>query len=405
MRLHWVFFVTGVAVCTSMAACNSTDAVLGDFKDPSDDSRVPDAAPADSGLDGASTDAAAGQCADCEYFPEACSSDVLCPNGPFDPNSPAGSLDLRASINVIRGRSVNDVWAAGAVGALAHFDGTSWSLSDLGSRYTQRALWLRDTTEVSLGALQNVYARGVDVPDGGTAPSGGGWKRHSPSYAPELDPSSERLVSVWAAPGADWLWCAAKGVGVNTPGGLWRLRQSPATAFELEVGIPASVCRSAGCGRMASIHGAAANEFWAVGASGATVRVTDAENDAPSVKAFNSQTSNALNGVWAASDSEAWAVGANGTIRHYTGDPMLWDVVSDVPTTVDLNAVWGASSSDVWAVGDAGVVLHYDGKSWSRVKIAGLGTDRPELTTVWVAAPGHVWIGGQGVILSLGGKP
>jgi len=59
----------------------------------------------------------------------------------------------------------------------------------------------------------------------------------------------------------------------------------------------------------------------------------------------------------------------------------------------------------VWAVGDGAVVLHYDGTRWSRMKIAGLGPRRPDLYTVWTAAPGHVWIGGHGVFLSLGGKP
>ena len=84
---------------------------------------------------------------------------------------------------------------------------------------------------------------------------------------------------------------------------------------------------------------------------------------------------------------------------------MTWDVVSGVPTTGNLKAVWGSSSADIWAVGDAGLVLHYDGQTWSRVKVAGQGLRRPNLTTVWVAAPGHVWVGGEGVILSLGGKP
>jgi hypothetical protein len=39
------------------------------------------------------------------------------------------------------------------------------------------------------------------------------------------------------------------------------------------------------------------------------------------------------------------------------------------------------------------------------VKVAGLGELRPDLYAVWSSAPGHVWIGGQGVVLSLGGKP
>src|SRR5690242_15909964 len=84
---------------------------------------------ADGEPDGEVAEVDAGSCTDCEYFPEPCSSDVLCPNGPFDPSGNTG-LDRRTQITVIRGRAMNDVWAAGGLGALAHFDGTSWTVSD-----------------------------------------------------------------------------------------------------------------------------------------------------------------------------------------------------------------------------------------------------------------------------------
>ena len=135
------------------------------------------------------------------------------------------------------------------------------------------------------------------------------------------------------------------------------------------------------------------------------MHITNADGDTPILDEFNSQTWNSLRGVWAASTSEAWAVGANGTIRRFIDKPILWDVVTDVPTEEHLNAVWGTSSSDIWAVGNHAVVLHYDGKSWIRMKVAGLGSLRPDLFTVWSPAPGHVWVGGQGVILAIGGHP
>ena len=394
-----------VACVAGVAACASTDALLSEV--PPEPSTVPDSAPTPvGGSDAAPTEPDAGPCLDCEYFPEACTPDALCSNGPFDPNTVGGSLDSRAQITVIRGRSPNDVWAAGALGALAHFDGTSWRRSDLGDDETLRALWLRDSEEVTVGMLDRIYARGLDGLDAGSPPSADGWTLHKSSASPAYSAYAlKRFESAWAAPGAQSLWCALLASEPGGSSGLWRLRLSASSTFEIGVGIASSVCRTLPCSQMKSIHGASANELWAVGAMGAVVRVTDAESDTPSVKAFDSQTWDALHGVWAASASEAWAVGARGTIRHYAGDPQAWDVVSDVPTIENLNAVWGSSPSDVWAVGNAGVVLHYDGSAWSRVKIAGLGTRRPNLTTVWVAAPGHVWIGGQGVTLSVGGKP
>ena len=124
----------------------------------------------------------------------------------------------------------------------------------------------------------------------------------------------------------------------------------------------------------------------------------------PTVEVSNPLTWLTLNGVWAVSDTEAWAVGAQGTIIHNVGAAFDWEV-AQVPTRAHLYAVAGSSSSDIWAVGDQGVVLHYDGTTWSRVKVAGMGPRRPDLRAVWVPEPGKVWIGGQGVLLSLGDKP
>jgi hypothetical protein len=396
MRARWLVFVAGVF------ACSSAGSVLGDYVGPPDDAHI-----LDGGMpDASSSDGDAGPCADCEYFPETCSSDILCPNGPFDSENLDENLDSRTWINSIRGRSPTDVWIAGSVGAVAHFDGTSWTLSDVGGRESMTGLWLTDSAEVTLGTFTRIYARSVEVADAGTGPSADGWMRYAPSYAPGavLGPASD-LVTAWAPPGGEWLWCAVGTGGRGSGGELWRLRRSPTTAFEAAVGIPSQVCSALGCARVASIHGSSPDELWAVGHMGETVRITNASGDTPTVKPFDSLTQNVLKGVWEASASEAWSVGARGTIRHYVGDSMLWEAVSDVPTDVDLNAVWGSSPADVWAVGDEGVVLHYDGSRWSRVKVAGLAGERPALTTVWVATPGHVWIGGKGVVLTLGGKP
>ncbi|OJY16208.1 MAG: hypothetical protein BGO98_40185 [Myxococcales bacterium 68-20] len=362
----------------------------------------------EAGPDVGPTELDASACTDCEYFPETCSADVLCPNGPFDANS-SESLDVRTSIESIRGRSSKDVWVVGALGAIAHFDGVVWKRSDAETQDTLMNLWLRESSEVALGGFGQVYARGVEIVDGGASPSIDGWAPYSPTYVAGQKLTDARVVGVWAAPGSEWLWCAAQTSSTSTTtsatAGLWRLRQRPSTPFEGNVAVATSVCRQNACTQMTSVHGASADELWAVGIEGSIVRVNDAESASPSVRGFNSQTLNALNGVWSASASEAWAVGVAGTIRHYTGDPARWDIVSNVPTSVDLNAVWGTSPSDVWVVGDRGVVLHYDGNGWSRVKIAGIGQDRPDLKTVWSAAPGHPWIGGRGVVLSLGGKP
>ena len=388
-------FVGGAVACATasalIVACASDESALV----PETENEV--VVPANDAASSDASDAEAGACTtvDCELFPAVCGPDVLCPTGPFDPVSSTAGMDWRTRINVIRGRSATDVWVAGTVGAMAHFDGTSWTPSDVGTREALRVLWLPGTGEISLGAIQRIYIRGHEV-DADAGVSAGGWSLRTPPPAPAG--SGSQLTASWAMPGSSTLWVA-------TDTNLWRLQLSAGGAFESRPGVPSSACAVIPCRFMRSMHGASAGTLWAVGDVGASVRITGADGDAPEVTPLDTLTWTGLTGVWAAGDTDVWAVGGSGTVRRYSGSPLGWDPVEDVPTNENLNAVWGTSSSDVWVVGNAGVVLHYDGTTWSRVKIAGLGDRRPDLLSVWSPSPGHVLIGGQGVVLALGGRP
>lgn len=342
-------------------------------------------------------------CADCDHFPTVCSDDVLCAVAPFDPLNPASLIDSRAAILDVRGRGPNDVWLAGAVGVAAHFDGATWRTSDLGVSETQTALVLLDSSELAFRTWNSYLSRGASAGVADAGPSRDGWSvQPLPAAPPNWNLSGAMLTAVWAA-GEDELWVGGDGGRVAC--GLWRLRRTAFSTFTLSESMPTSTCLTGGFTEIHGLHGASPDALWAVGGRGAAVRIEGAAGANPTLRAYNSLTVNALRGVWAASDSEAWAVGAAGTIRHYNGDPVFWEVIDDVPTNETLNGVWGTSASDIWAVGNAGVVLHYDGARWIRMKVAGLAELRPDLYSVWSPAPGHVWIGGRGVLLSLGGKP
>ncbi|AKU93842.1 hypothetical protein AKJ09_00506 [Labilithrix luteola] len=396
--------ITASGVLVAAAACASNESNVDSLGTDASVIPVPVDAAVDASEDAPAPDAA--PCADCDWFPSDCGADALCPNGPYEPNTAGGPLDVRRGINVIRGRGPSDVWAAGALGSLAHFDGTTWTRSDLGTKNTLRGLWLPTSGEVAISSFQLTFTRSIDI-DGGAPPSAGGWTPVVPGYTGEERRLGDWIVefrSAWAAPDAEWCWIASVStVSLDIPG-VWRMRRSPDSVLWAQSAIGAA-CTVEGCRYVNGVHGASKDALWAVGESGSAVFVTDADGETPSAKGSNTQTKNSLNAVWAASSSDAWAVGAAGTIRHNTGDLTLWEVVANVPTTEDLHAMWGTSSSDIWAVGEHGVVLHYDGKSWSRVKVAGIGNRRPKLTTVWSSGPGHVWVGGDGVVLSLGGQP
>ncbi|MDF2697797.1 MAG: hypothetical protein K0S65_6180, partial [Labilithrix sp.] len=93
-----------LALVTGALASGSTALVVACASDedaplvaPDTEAKVP---ASDSGADGGVDDAAPA--------PEPCLPDALCPNGPFDPATSGGGLDLRTRINVIRGRSISD---------------------------------------------------------------------------------------------------------------------------------------------------------------------------------------------------------------------------------------------------------------------------------------------------------
>ncbi|OJY15840.1 MAG: hypothetical protein BGO98_24555 [Myxococcales bacterium 68-20] len=395
MKKHWRVLAAGIVAylpsMSALAACASDESATAIELD-AGPTVLP--APPDSGSDASPAEDAGA---------DPCTPDALCPSGPFDPEFPGGPLDPRTRINVLRGRSRDDVWAVGAVGTVVHFDGTSWTRLDTGANESLYALWLHEGGELAMASLASVFTHGAADMDASAA---GAWTARTATGGPGAA-AQRRLTSCWAPPDAEWLWCALESVPVLGPtNGLWRVRVAPSTnAVEIGSVAPAGSCTVLPCAHMSSVHGISADDLWAVGSTGAIVHVTDAQSATPRIKAFDSQTWAGLNGVWAASENEAWAVGGTGVIRHYTGQPSSWDIVADVQTTENLRAVWGSSPSDVWAVGDGAIVLHYDGKSWSRVRVAGLGDRRPDLYTVWTSAPGHVWVGGDGVLLSLGGNP
>lgn len=399
-----------VAFMWLVACATNEDASAVDAKDAS---QVP-ALDAGADGDGAEVDASDGG------LP--CTPERLCPSGTlFDTSAPGGGLDLRVRIHSIRGRSASDVWAVGAAGTAAHFDGTAWSRTETGAAESLSAIWLRASGELAVASFSSMYSKGIDfmLPDGGAATTSS-WTRVSAlMVSPDVFPGM--LTSAWAPPEAEWLW----GTNLNSDtttyssipddslphyNGMWRARVFAvsgvdAHALEVSAVFAPGTCQYTGCMRMLGIHGSSADDLWAVGTRGALFHITGAQGETPTPTAFDSQTLATLEGVWVGSPTDAWAVGGQGTIRHYTGGAFSWDVVDGVPTTEDLHAVWGTSPSDVWAVGDGATVLHYDGASWSRLEVVGLELRRPDLFTVWSPAPGHVWIGGDGVILSLGGQP
>ncbi len=92
-----------------------------------------------------------------------------------------------------------------------------------------------------------------------------------------------------------------------------------------------------------------------------------------------------LHGIWGASAKSVYVVGDNGTISHYDGSQ--WTGMTS-GASAHLRAVWGASDTHVVAVGDGGAVLRWNGSSWQAMN-PGVDVD---LTTVWTNGPDDIWV-------------
>jgi hypothetical protein len=396
-QLSALSILAAFAASIELGACANTDEG-GSL--PADDSRERIAA--DGSADGGALSPDASVDAD------SCVPDALCPLALF--GSADGKLDLRTRIEVIRGRSPSDVWAGGGGGAILHFDGTAWTRSETRTVETVRGFWLRDAGEMAWMSMFPVstLVRGIDLqPSAGAQPSADGWLSAAGVATP--DTLSKTLTAVWSTSDAEWLWgttaISSMAFVTTEPNGLWRARiDAEGRTLAVSDALPSGYCGKLGCWQMAALHGATADDLWAVGRNGMTLHVTGAQTEVPTFTALDSQTWAMLFGVWA-TGSEMFAVGGAGTIRHYAGTGDTLDIIPDVPALETLHAVWGTSSNDVWAVGEAACVLHWDGAQWSRIAVRGLGGRRPDLYAVWTATPGKVWIGGDGVLLSLGGEP
>lgn len=313
-------------------------------------------------------------CEDCEWFPTECLPTTMCNAGV--------AIDPFSTLN---GVTVTDkgVWAVGSQGLVVQHDGTTWSTKQLDDPDTMMHIIQRPGGEL--------WAIGGPLYAGPKAEVAGG-----SGFARTTMPPNGLISSLWSAADGPDVTSTTSAYAVADY--IYRIdvdESGSPSIFPFFITDFASI--------LTAIHGAPDGMLWAVGRIGNSYRLWDLDAGYPQSDSLNTQTFAVLNAVWPISSNDVWAVGDEGTIRHYTGNSRLWDIVES-PVETNLRAIWAGSTSDVWAVGDASVVLHYDGKSWQRVPVSGLGTRHPDLGAVWGSGDGRVFAVGGNVVLSLGAK-
>ncbi len=294
-------------------------------------------------------------------------------------------IDVSTNLAAISGTSPSDIWAAGLVSHLAHYNGVGWSAvpTPLGN---WTSIWAASPTDVwvmgSSGAVAHSAGASftsASIPTTATIHAlwgaatndiwavgdtdtflhydGSTWTAVPPPVT-----STNPWVSVWGSSGND-VWVVGQGAShvYRWNGSAWTSPSAPSGEYD-------------------KVTGTGPNDVWLLGVDGS------AHFDGTS---WSTQTSSTplLHGV-AVAPNDVRATNGSGAHVHWDGTAWRTTGLLTGRTIVDS---WGASASDVWAVGAQGLVLRWDGTAW-RVAPKPIDAD---IETVYGDGTGSVWVGGS----------
>jgi hypothetical protein len=305
----------------------------------------------------------------------------------------------------LTGSGAGDVWAVGDLGAIYHWNGSSWS-DELGGMHRGILLdiW-GDTTDtwtvgaedrggsyvgVALHRLAPVWVEAASWPIAettyagkpnaiwGTGPTsvwlvgnaGLIMRWDGSSWAEETSPTVEDLLGVWGMVGTDEVWAVGMdGVILHRESGVW----TPESSGTLSI--------------LYAVWGSGSTDVWAVGDGGTTLH-----RDATDWSSVSSWTPNRLQSIHGTSSGDIWAVGAGGTIIHWNGSAWSNYSVTSI-TTGEFTGVWAGGAADAWAVGPT--LVRWNGTTWSAADIPSGGG-----RSLWGSSPGNLRVvASEGTVL------
>lgn len=315
--------------------------------------------------------------------------------------------------NPIRGEAIwgtgeDDIWQVGPLGAMAHWDGASWTANDAvpnngflfalalmsgtgpndvwtlpqwgndalhydGTRWSASKV-LDGSWHFIWGTSDSVWLAREDHYSDGSADVGR-WDGTKWSPLPALPIDAPSITGLWASAAND-VWLAHGNSGPH--------RWNGSTWSKVDV---YARCRVQGSG---PIWGASPTDVW-LGSSLGLLHLTGADQPSPAGDTverdcnIESGVTN-INVLWGSAANDIWAGGRNGLLRHYDGTS--WTTVT-LPTTFNLTTIWGSGPDDVWVVALGGQprdVLHWDGHTWTLVP------ELDDVTTVWGADATNIWM-------------
>ena len=363
VRGAWLAIAMGLSACGGSGSVVPTSDAAA-----SPDGTVPDGGGTETG----SADASSEQATEASGPDAPLDAAPKCPpftSKPVDPSWCLGQSMCPLSFNAIGGSAPNDVWAVGAHGLLAHFDGHTWFQVPSG-----------DAADASLMAVWasgpcDAWASGLGSQANGAKSAVFHWDGATWSNVP-IPGALGSVLTIWGSGPADVYFGAAtllhfdgKSVtDTGQPGAyqLWGSSVHDVWALSVTNGIthfdgstwttpslPGPVPQV----MLKSMSGTGPSDVWVVGA---------APGEAAGGNVWHwsgtsfQQSCNPLGepyGVFTASAGDVWMWG--GVTVHVDAS---CNPLAD-PSPPSPNVMWGSSANDVWSV-NGGAPSHWDGTSW-----------------------------------------
>ncbi|MGZ3424371.1 MAG: WD40/YVTN/BNR-like repeat-containing protein [Polyangiales bacterium] len=236
------------------------------------------------------------------------------------------------------GANDRDVWAVGLAGTIAHYDGSTWSTVDSGTKSTLFGVWGSSEKDVwAVGAKDTVLHF-----------DGAHWTASQTGLCLELH-------AVFGTGPSDVWAVGSGGAIVHFDGASWTSTKSPTSEG------------------LYAISGSSAKNLWAVGTGGAALHFDGvtwtAKADAGAHNFYD---------VWV-SESGVWAVGFGGVFRLRN-----WQWKQEAAPSGDFVSIVGSSDDDLWIAGFGDEVIHWDGARYD-AHASGIGGFQA-LTSKWAFA-------------------
>lgn len=271
---------------------------------------------------------------------------------------PAPAITMAA--RAIWAATASDVWIAGdsnatSLGAIAHWDGVSWTQIQAPTQSPLRAIAASEADEIFAVGTNGTVLRYT----------GAAWAVNPP-------PPASALGDLWAAAPnevfavgstgafhlqADRTWSSSPGIYQAVTG------RSATDVVAVGTGVTSVWNGSAFPGATASPIGAS-NDIAA--SATAYYTISDQLFSSPNGSTWTHQavtpdTLNGVHGMWLAPSGVLWFAAGSGVYRVDTS------LASTTSTTGTFNSIWGGADDDIYVVGNE--VRHFDGTRWSAMTV------------------------------------